>query len=121
MALKNSLNSPIRTFSLRVLGNLELHCNICGYNAEYSDDIENHVKAYHKNTEKDPEQTFTCTFCGQVFETFCETAARIKTDHKEAKKTQDENGEFDHLIPEERAFLIKFKEMFEKICGEEVT
>jgi hypothetical protein len=98
----------------------EFHCNICGYNAEYSDDIENHVKAY-KNTEKDPEQIYTCTFCGQVCETFCETVACIKTDDKEAKKPQDVNGEFDHLIPEERAFLINFKEMFEKICGEEVT
>ena len=43
----------------------------------------------------------------------------VKVDHEnsmqEADKTSDETNEFDHLIPEERALLIKLKAMFENI------
>ena len=42
----------------------------------------------------------------------------LKADHE--KKPPEETEEFDHLIPEERAFLIKLKTMFEKIYTEAV-
>ena len=48
----------------------------------------------------------------------------VKVDHEnsmeEADKTSDETNEFDHLIPEEKALLIKLKAMFEKIYTEAV-
>ena len=48
----------------------------------------------------------------------------VKVDHEnsmmEADKPSEETDEFDHLIPEERALLIKLKAMFEKIYNEAV-
>jgi hypothetical protein len=86
------------------------HCKNCGLNAEFKADTANHVKVDREIMCKDTNTAFTCTFCGHL----CETLDHIKSDHNEAKKPEDETDEFSHLIPEERAFLIRLKTMFQK-------
>jgi hypothetical protein len=80
--------------------------------AEPNSDVEQNVKVDHENSVID---AIPCTIGGQVCETFSETLTHIKSKHKEADKPSEETDEFDHLIPEERALLIKLKAMFEKI------
>ena len=94
-------------------------CKICGFDAELEADIEDHVKVYHEEIENGPKNTLSFTFCGQSCGTFGEILAHIKIEHKEAKKPPDETEDYDHLIPEERALLIKLRTMFEKIYAEE--